>query len=537
MQAILKYKFHLASASLIFFVAFLIPTHMDEYVMFHRLACVELSQQIPGFRESCQDYGIKFLNFEFHRSYSYIGTASSIAASPFFFVLKNLWVNFVIGIIYLLGIALGLKKAFNLKNSLVLVVFLSFPLLYSFIHDGGPIRISALVITWTPVLIRKYLDKKNRNRYVWLLALISSWVIAMEDKPFFVYLIPGAVFITLASILTIEDLKYLKLNLIRLAVAIGLSASCALALLASLQVEGGTYLGYLISNSPSPNFRPLLSLGSENSFLIALKDLDFFSKISFLLAWPYFSHRTMQLRNLNIGEISLPYPGTESAAQVTASLFYLIGVFGVLTIYKMIFSRFRILGDLSFNLRNWLLIISAGAFWLSAFVAGGWAVHHFIFAYLPILILTMLIFDDKQIEKYKYLLTLMSILSVATVYLAPKSNWVSSEIDKVYKVAVKNSDKNSIISCSSWGCYYQYSLLNRSNIPVVFVTPEVPEHFAKLENLAILTNKTIYVICRDCSLEVLNSRFPNIGVELLETDTQIWFLFRVYGSKVSQIQD
>ena len=172
---------------------FAFPWQMDEYIMFHTLACTQTPQQLNTYREACSAYPISLGSFQYQRSYAYVGAASSLLFAPFHWVLPYEWTNYFVGMIYLFGTVIGIKKSFRLSRVTTLSIALAFPLSYGMIHDGGPVRLSALVIAWTPIICAKATSSK-RNLLMWTFFLSGIWIFATEDKPFFFYMITGLKF-------------------------------------------------------------------------------------------------------------------------------------------------------------------------------------------------------------------------------------------------------------------------------------------------------------------------------------------------------
>jgi hypothetical protein len=60
-----------------------IPWNMDEFIMYHVLACWEPSQQLNVYRGSCIGHPTQLGPIDFQRSYAYIGITSSLLLAPF----------------------------------------------------------------------------------------------------------------------------------------------------------------------------------------------------------------------------------------------------------------------------------------------------------------------------------------------------------------------------------------------------------------------------------------------------------------------
>ena len=179
----------LVGVALFLGIIIILPSHMDEFVMFHRLACWNPIQALNTFRESCPGPLTRLGIVEFHRSYAYIGIASSLIQAPIFSIFQSSAAIYITGIIFLMASIFGLQASFQLPRWTALIFILFFPLSYSVIHDGGPIRLTVLTICWTPWLIHSTLANKKYRAPLFML-LAALWLLSTEDKPFFLYLVP-----------------------------------------------------------------------------------------------------------------------------------------------------------------------------------------------------------------------------------------------------------------------------------------------------------------------------------------------------------
>jgi hypothetical protein len=159
--------------------------------------------------------------------------------------------------------------------------------------------------------------------------------------------------------------------------------------------------------------------------------------------------------------------------------------------------------------------------------AGSWAGHHFVYTSIPILVSMALAFE-KWANGGMWLgifLAILSALSLFTISLTPVQASVSKEIGVVMRTALSQVSQESIVNCSSWGCYYTYSYLNRGNIPIVFA--DQPSDFDKLTSLAQSRESTLMHICASCDQELVNNLYPRGTVKYISTDTKIWQVFQV----------
>ena len=176
------------------FITFVVPINMDESFQYHLISCSFYEQaQYHVFREPCDStFDLNLWGLTLKRTYIYAGSLSSFLYSPFFHLLPTITTQRVIGILFGIPIilcAINLEKE-NRKATLLLFA-LSYPLTYQLICDTGPVRYSLLIFFLTPLLAQKII--KNSNRIISsLLCIALGFLIflGVEDKPFFVYLLP-----------------------------------------------------------------------------------------------------------------------------------------------------------------------------------------------------------------------------------------------------------------------------------------------------------------------------------------------------------
>ncbi len=506
--------------------AILIPWHMDEFVMYHRLACQELAQQVNIYRESCFDYPISFLGIDFYRSYQYTGIASSILAMPFFLVVKSLWLNYLIGLIFIILIFWGIIRSFNLKITSGLKALVFFPIVFTVLHDGGPVRLSLVAMAWTPYFFRKFLNR-NRLKSLWSLSpIILLWMISAEDKPFFIFILPGVILFTLAAIVHVEDLSFLVKHKFKIALGMSVASLFAISIFFILRVGELSYFAYLrsISTAPTPEvLQETISTDDPESSIQTI----LFKKIMFIFVWAFYPHRTMDLENFYLGNLAIPYPGISTPTQILSSALFGIGILLILVGYYLLF-RYLIQNFKSkMALVSYLILSASALLWLIPSATGGWTSHHYVFMQVAILTALLLV-GEKSEENSRVvgaIFTVVTSLSLVVSILTPVNIQASREIEKVSKFAIEISSEKSIMHCAYWGCYHQLALMNSRNVPVAFATSEVD--ILKLESHAVLNGLSILTICAECSTNSLNENFPNSTVTQIETKTQDWKLFTV----------
>lgn len=518
-------KLHYLSISLVavlfITIVVFVPLHMDEFLMFHPIACLEQSQQLNRYRESCDAYGTQLFGLNFNRAYSIVGISSSIISLPFFWLVNSIWTNYFIGAIFCILISFGLIKSFGLSNKYLVISLSYFPITFALIRDGGPVRLSMLAIAWSPFIIGKYLEARSIKQFAWLSLLTALWMLSTEDKPFFIYLIPGIIFLSLSSVLKQKDLYFVRANLTKICLAVAVSSFFSIFLLVLLRVGSTSYLEFLLSNSPASSLG--FSLFGQRNIFQVFQDLSFLTIIIFIFFWPYFSHRTTDFAFFHLGKFDIPYPGTQDLNQKVSSLFYLVNFISVATIYILVLSKLKFKKE---HFKIIFLLISSLLFSFGALLAGGWAVHHFSFLHIPIAVLVLLSIE-KNFDGFlrRFVLPFATLSAAISVVFAPPILSSSNEINIVYKKAMAFANQKSYFVCASWGCFYQYSLINSGNIPVLFVTPEAPQYFKALEQDVVASDKNVYLICANCSKSSIEVFFPRLSVEYIPTNTKNWNLY------------
>jgi hypothetical protein len=165
--------------------------------------------------------------------------------------------------------------------------------------------------------------------------------------------------------------------------------------------------------------------------------------------------------------------------------------------------------------------------WVSTVVAGGWTSHHFVYAQVPLLVLLAYAFaqHDRGYLRLGAALGGLTFLSLIAIWLVPARPDASREIPVAFETAVALADSETIINCSSWGCYYTYSLLNKRNIPVVFA--DNAKMTRRLQDDAKRQDKRIIHLCMACDLSAVEDLYPKSAVSQVDADTTNWYIFRV----------
>ena len=506
-----------------------IPWHMDEFIMYHVLACQHPEQRVNTFQVACDAYPTYVGPVQFQRAYEYVGITSSLILAPFQYLFNSIWTPYAVGVLFLVLTAWGLVKALQIPTRMLLAVLVSFPLTFTVLHDGGPVRVSLLALVWTPVMLGQFMSSSPRARLLWGLTIGTTWAVAAEDKPFFMFLIPGIIAFSLTSLWARGFWPKAKAEWRSLAY-VGLAAiSLPLLMLLVMQVQGKPYLAFLRERAPDPGAAERLRNAAEGALLT--------------INWPYFGQQrvsdTLGLPSEDspgpLGVISRQLgflPGVETPQAIVGTFLnlLLIGVVIGLYVYS---GRLLLSSDNSSHRRLvWLLLASAGLLWVGAWLSGGWTSHHYVFAQVPLVGL-LLCGATVRAHGFRNLLAVLLVvaaLSLAVIRSAPVQPTASPEISRAFSVAEDRADPNStVINCSSWGCYFPYSLTNARGIPVVFA--ETPTQAAKLKKIAQGKGLKILDVCMYCTAESVERRYPDSTVVEVPSGTVVWRAFEVVPAR------
>jgi hypothetical protein len=492
----------LAGASI---VACFVPWIMDEFVMYHALACTQKSQQLNLYREACGAYPIHLGPLHYQRSFAYIGGLSSVLYAPFHALWNSIAMNYVVGALALFGIAHGLCRSFALPARYATLAMLFFPLLYVTIHDAGPVRISLLAVAWTPVFLARVIRGPRPSA---VLALIILWLAATEDKPFFVFLMPGIVVLSLAA-LHVQGLWDAALRQWRTLLAVfAASSGTCLVFLLTASVGDHSYLRDLHTSMPSEAQTSLYYSGLVS--------------VLFTVDWSFYAHRIA-----NVALVAGEYGQGGAMWAKSASLLLTVTLIALtLSVYGWAGWRHWRTGRAD-RASGLLLIASVAAFIVPVVVARGWATHHYVYAQLPLWVLVATAIRRRHSELMKWLAgaLLTTIAAVTAIGLVPMTPLVSWDLPSVVTAAIRVAGPRTVLNCASWGCYYTYSLQNLGNVPVVFA--DAPDTMERLRAQAVQHRWDIIQLCRDCSAAQVARQYGVPEVQMLPTDAVDWHAFHI----------
>ena len=437
-----RYAVLLAVAGAVLVAATMVvfPTNMDEYLPYKPDACRQEQQQRSVYREACGDYPIRLGPLEYERAFHYVGGTSSVLIAPLSAIDRGPWAHLTLGAIALALTGVGLSTSLGLGARAAPIVALVFPVMFAIVRDTGPVRLSMVAIAWTPTLVR--LGIADRRSWTPLSAAIPMallWGLATEDKPFFVFLIPLAALMTVSAFSARGEIDVLGGARWRAAAIIGTASVTSVLVPLVARVPDRAWLSELLTSSSD--------LSRPDALI---------SGVRLMFSWPEASHRMLRWESVTTtGDVALLL----SALIVIATM--VLAARGGL----------RRAAGAPDGPSQWLVGASVAGF--AAIVAsGGWAIHHYAFAVLPIASLIMWRVATRR-ETMRLLLvglTATSVLGLSGVAWVEARAVSSGDIDVAMDFAVKVAEPGEVVSCASWGCYFPHAYFGEGGIPIVFTT-------------------------------------------------------------------
>ena len=516
----------LTSIFLILLIIFYVPQHMDEYIMYQSLACNQKQQALSIYREACGSYPVNLGPIKYNLSYIYNGISSSLFLSPFQFLFDSIWTQYFLGVLSLIIIALGTFRSFKFNIRYFPFVLIFFPILYSVLKDGGPIRISLICISWSPFLFRKYLENNGLQKIFYFFLISLFWIISIEDKPFFIYLIPGTILLMISGLdeyYILNILKKRKLELLK--IFSSFTFLCILFLnILQVEVTNEPYFIWLIKHSRNTTERVL-----DFSRLV--------DPLKYTFYWPQYFHRIVHLSD------SHSFSLNNLLVLILGFLIILI----TLRYYLLVFRVIKASKD-QVNLKLIFLSCSFFIFNICIFISKGRLHHHYVFAQYPLLIFTLYFVSLEKEKAYKFLYTsFLSIifLSFIVFHLSPQRFATHREIPMIFNLALKNSNNKTIINASNWGFYFTYSLSNKKDLPVVYADKE--KYMNELSEKASELKANIIHLCSSkfsedhleysyedenginttCNTNSLEELYNTKNVSEIKSNAEIWKLFKI----------
>lgn len=486
----------------------IISPNSDEFIQYHRLACFNFKfASEHEYLWSCSGANkANILGFTYHRNFPYTGAVSNLFYAPFYFLNQTKYSHYLYGIVMVTLFGWLLIRALKLPWYLLILPLVYVPLLYQSMHDAGPIRIALvahpLLICLTLILFSEY---KKQIKYLALFGIFFITAIAIEDKPFFIYLIPQVIILAIATSyyhyrnITIVVIKNNLFWAIQIVVAIALAILLVLVITqitTDNSKEFITYIKYLIKMKTIY----IANLEQELTFILRYS----FSPTIFV------TDRWVML----------------SSSQMILSFLSFIPLISI-ALFQIWKERKGYGKYLAFSFGTTCLIF--------LIMRNTYLGHHFIFLHIP-LIIAIIIFASTSLQRYFITVMAMALVVVVTTYqiaiiefkdISDGASSPDREILAIY-LAKPEIAQNSIINYTSSGGYFMQSLFGH---PDQLVTHIQPINLAETQSLEVklkkLNRKYIINLCRGCTKDELQPFFPKATITEIDLNVTQWHAWQL----------
>jgi len=478
-----------------------VPANMDTFNEMHRIGCSYPNAHHNTFAEACDSYRIDIGPVSYHRSYYYVGALSSVMYRPLWSVWRSPVSYYLFGLLFLLAFSLALARACGLQRKYALIPLCYFPVAFSTLHDTGPVKLALLSFPLVALLFARMLDEPSALRKTALAVACAVLIVAcVEDKPFYVFLIPSVGLFVMATLMRGRPASTLARDLLknRLPVLV-LAAVCGAGLGALLFVgttDGQSYFDYL---------RDAPATRTHDRRVVAR------SLVEFTLGFPKFGHRVFQLSAPRIADVA--------AALLATALF----CWAAYTAW-----RGRVLPRASLLLLGASYVALAVVFLI---MRTPWAGHHHVFLHVPLLMLLLLVAGSSA-RRFRLVLASVVVLnlgSVAALTSRPIFNHSARERAVLFRyLSQPEVARANVIHFSTWGGFYQQSLFGDDDQIVTYSRfDRRPEDALRLRDLGARTSRSILNACLDCDLASMRAAYGTPDVREVELGLRRWRLFHV----------
>jgi hypothetical protein len=481
----------LATAALIVlgWMLFCAPPNMDEFLPYHPIACTYYpAAHLQTFRESCFAYRTETLwHTVYYRPYGYVGMLTAAIYYPLFRLWPQMASLYVLATFMSVAFYYGLTRLHHMSAGWVVVLLAFFPITYQMIHDTGPVRVPLLVFPLVALLARKMGTSHHLSRYLPAIGIALGMAMAVEDKPFFVLLLPGLFFYTLAFVEG-RLVTFFRNNIGPLLVMPSIFAGLlALILLQKVGDHGELYY-----------FQTLSGIGGTHSLL------DILNRLAVFIMGPIsYAHR-----NFDIDQTVLNWS---------------IGSMLLFFVCPLIRRRHLCRTDACLVL-SFLSMIAV--FLMNRAV---WAGHHFVFLWVPALSLYLRGFNRHHghlMMSCLVALGLSSVVILACANVNPDDSTKRSAV-RTY-LSREDVASNNVINNSSWGEYYIQSLYGAHSQWVTYIDPYDANAIQKLKTIARSQGRRILNVCDDCDRHTLAIMFgAQARIQEVPLDARPWRVFRI----------
>ena len=485
----------------------LVPPNMDEFIKYHRLACWAFDgSQYSVFQEGCDKYSASIFGIPFHRNYQYIGVLSNYLYAPFYYLIPSIYSHYLFGLVSLLIFSFLLVRSLKVRWECIFIPLTFFPLLYLMVHDHGPANLSLITYPIFFLLVQKLFSRNLgfKSFLVLTLGIAATALVGLDEKVFYLYLIPQILILSFAVALYQEAgiLKEVEISealplIIGRVIFLGLVILLVCAgFLFFIKTEGVNYFRYLVELKKIQSREAPIAFSDIYSFLLQFGSSPY--------AYPH------RIFHLNEGYLKI--------SQIVFAPLLAIAAFTV------------------WHCRNrtavWVLLLSEVILVLTFFVTKNvWASHHFIFLQIPVIIL-LILFANTSEKKFLLVSGLLLVNIVTNIYLLKNSavqGHARLSQNGIFEYLSSNEvAKNSLINFSSFGGYFILSLYGHKE---QVVTWRDLKNKGSGDALLELSDKASrgYVInaCESCDLESIQRIFPSSTIELVGPNDPSWRVWKI----------
>ncbi len=494
---------YLAVASWVFLLLVLtfLPSNMDEFLPYHVISCDYYPHaELHTLREPCDSsYDLNLWGFTLKRAYQYVGSWSSWLYYPFFLLIPHPISHKLLGLIFfviILWLATRLEQDHSKQSWWLLRLAISFPILYQLVFDTGPVRWGLLVFFSAPLLIRCIQQQKHIifNLAIQLFLGIITFL-AVEDKPFFLYLVPSLVCVCLAYNWTnLRDTVRLLKNTIL--------ASLVFVTLTGIYLFGAkvgeiSYFEFLRGFSGDRSWQKIgVVLGNY---------------LGYLTNWYLYAHRN--------------WFGLEFLHEANTHLGITLLEFGLFIFWKV---RHHI----NQTRVTWLCLAFLCNIVMFLYMQNVWAGHHFIFAYAILFLLFnhCLNYASLNIKQFLLLLTSIYVILISAQFLFTQPRVEASrEREHIFAyIAQPEIAQNYVIVHTNWGTYYQSALYGDRQQLMIYAEPMEVGEVARIVEVSKFLHRGILIVClgEACNPQTLHDKFQGqftfVPTALPTKDWQVW---------------
>ena len=534
---------------------FFVPMNNDEANNYHILSCLTNSYAQVGahFQECDQSFDLLTpFGFTLHRSNSYYGMTASVLYAPIFFLFHFQVAQYVFGLVcfalFCVMMARLTKKPF--RSFPILLSF--FPFVFNFIHDMGPVHNAMLMFPVGVWGLRRIATTQGASAYAYagLLALLMT--IGIEEKAFFIYLIPSLCFFMMAFIgaddqsFRILLFKSWRPLFFGAMLFLGLTAALFFSVKVAEPYDGLYFVNWL------------RIMGDNSSGALPHYDMVNVPSVEkwprFLLFWPAYAGRFFVTDLTDaFGNRIIPLRDFFALCLLPASLFLTsIGSYAALGGKKMVgYPPYR----------PTFLLLSFLAFFATFTLLGSvWAGHHFVFLWIPLIILFCDYLACLKGREIVFVSVLFAAANLVPALWLSQTNLryeVSRERDAIGAYFSEERSGHAVIDYEAWGYQFIQRDYGHDNQMVFLNALASYKNAQKLSAILGDTGRNLYVVCRlhDPSNSYESQAADSCAVPYIEgavrcrlnkqatavnvlPDLKIWHVFKItFGDNIGSNAD